>query len=277
MTNTIQTKNTTFKNATSKTKNKTKTKTKNLSVDSSYGMATAVWGPLFWSFITDVSSVFDYYWKSWEQKTKIKQMRFWDIIGHILPCHFCRESYAVFHKNPVPSYPFVSWVWNLHNLVNKKLEKPLHDISTFKRKVQTWSSFSNANTLQDIHFMLALNYSKKTKKKSYQDWFEWLSDFLPFLIRHKLNNSTHVQCYLSFRPHYLDSKITLLNWLTSCHQDQVPSEHQKKFSLVEYFILKYAKAIAHKDIKELALICGNLLTKCKDSRYYNCKSKKKEQ
>lgn len=241
----------------SKTTKSTKT-VKDLSADSSYGMATVVWGPLFWSLINDVAVIYDHHWKKWSSRDKDRMSIFWKILKHILPCRYCRESYLKYYHQSPPSYPFVKWVGILHNKVNAKLNKPLYDTSSFERKSQVYTSFSSSNTLTDIHFILALNYCSKTKQKYYQQWFDFLPLILPFLIREKRYQIETVQCYLTGPPPgTLSSKISLLTWLVRCQHTTRP---------VEYYILKYAKSIAHDTIEELALICGNLIMKTKNTK-----------
>jgi hypothetical protein len=222
-------------------------------IERSYGMATVIWGPLFWSFMNDIANIYDHHWLKWDIVTREKMESFWKILCSVLPCRYCRESYSKYYKENPPKYPFIPWICSLHNKVNAKLGKPEYNLSSFVRKSKVYSSFSSINTLTDIHFILALNYCYKTKKKYYKMWFEFLPEIIPFLVKEKNYPLDQVKCYFNPQPNYLTSKILLIKWLISCQ----PSPKS-----VSYYILKYAESIAHDTIEELALICGNLIKRC---------------
>ena len=249
-------------------------KIKDLSANSSYGMATIIWGPLFWALMNDISKIYDLYWSQWPNHIQIQMNQFWIILKNILPCKYCRESYTQFHQQDPPKFPFKIWVAELHNKVNHKLNKPPFEIKSFLRRSQIYTSFSSATTITDINFILALNYCPKTKKKYYQKWFEFLPLVMPYLIQHQMYHDHEVKGYMKISSASLNrnlkSKITLLHWLASCQ----PSPQK-----VPFYIMKYSAAIAHDTPEELSLICGNLLTLCKNkslSRSVTCKTISKQ-
>lgn len=259
-------------------------KTQQLILNSSPGMATFIWGPLFWQLLHDVSVVYDKYWNQWDQEQKKKMNSFWSILRHILPCKYCRESYKKFFTQDKPSYPFVKWTFELHNKVNAKLKKPLFEQDKFQRKQQVYHSFSSAVTIWDILFILALNYDPIKKKKYYKQWFYFLPELIPYLVKECYYNPSHVQCFIDKAKPNLRSKVTLLNWLSEHSFDnQIHSEKSNAFLQSEHrdvsdYIMKFAPAISQNTKEEMSQLCGPLierLKKCKLRGEKKCKKAKK--
>ena len=244
-------KKTTEKKTTEKKTTEKKTK-KNLILNSSPGMATFIWGPLFWNLINDVAVLSDKHWKKWNKKQKDLTIQFWNVFKFILPCKWCRESYTRFIDQEPPFFPFVDWIFHLHNKVNTKLEKPLLEYERFKRKIEVFRSFSSSNMFWDIQYVLALNYDPLEKKIFYQQWFQCVSWLLPMLIQEKDYNQFSVECFL-LKPPSLQSKFMLLKWLV---QRDPLQESMKNI------VKKYSNAIAHNTPEELSQLCIPLINKC---------------
>ena len=102
--------------------------------DLDYGMATKVWGPPAWFFLHMVTFGFPKDPLKYDRENKLAsgttQQRYRDFfnrVGFILPCRSCRESY----QSNIQKFPIdisnrdslVKWLFNIHNLVNKKLNK----------------------------------------------------------------------------------------------------------------------------------------------------------
>jgi hypothetical protein len=91
------------------------------------GMLTTIWGPGMWHFLHTMS--FNYP----NQPTKIQKKQYKDFIislKHILPCGKCRENLATnFKIMPLKAKHmknrenFSKYVYDLHELVNKQLDK----------------------------------------------------------------------------------------------------------------------------------------------------------
>lgn len=263
----------------SKSKPKSRSRSKPKSVlNSSPGMATFIWGPLFWALIYDIAIIMDHHWNSWTIQTKQQLSQFWSILRHLLPCKYCRQSYCKFYRQDPPTFPFVTWAFKLHNKVNAKLDKPAMEIEKFKRRCHVYGaqsetslterphgaqsetsltcrhgSFSSANTLWDIQFILALNYDPTKKRAVYKQWFTYLTLIVPYL-----NYDSSVKCFESVQGFsFLTSKFMLLKHIGACRDKSKP---------VEWFVHRYAPAIAHNTPEELLQICGPLILKCKNSR-----------
>lgn len=97
--------------------------------NSNDGMLTNVWGPTLWHSLHTIS--FNYpTFPTREQKQEY--YAFFTSLQWILPCKYCRDNY----KNNLKVLPLNSqvllnrynlskWLYDLHNLVNKNLGKPI--------------------------------------------------------------------------------------------------------------------------------------------------------
>jgi len=91
------------------------------------GMQTRVWGPGGWLFLHSIAQNYP-----WEPDTQKKEdyLQFFRLIGNVLPCRYCRESYQDFIKQSGTELNFsvmkdrktlTTWLYNIHNKINKKL------------------------------------------------------------------------------------------------------------------------------------------------------------
>ena len=89
------------------------------------GMQTRVWGPAGWIFLHSTAQ--NYPWKPTTTQQK-KYLAFFKLIGNILPCRYCRESYQDFINEPDTKLDLdvlknrkslVTWLYLIHNKVNK--------------------------------------------------------------------------------------------------------------------------------------------------------------
>lgn len=95
-------------------------------------MNTREWGPPAWKFLFSV--VTNYANLDWakmtlqeEQEVKNNHKQFFYYLGTVLPCKYCRESYAKFTKElPIDDfmdnpYDLLYWLYLIKNKVNDKL------------------------------------------------------------------------------------------------------------------------------------------------------------
>ena len=96
--------------------------------DSNDGMLTDIWGPPFWHILHIIS--FNYPVNPTEEQ-KQHYYNYFENVGNILPCIYCRNNY----KNNLKSTNFSMdvfknrgslsfWVYSLHNHINMMLNKP---------------------------------------------------------------------------------------------------------------------------------------------------------
>ena len=127
----------------------------------SNGMMTKVWGPAGWVFLH--SCVMGYPLKINEKKPEDRKRKkktkvFFETIGHIFPCIYCRESYQRFIKElPIDKFldsrrKLANWLYKIHNKVNKKLGVPRCDIPSFNEvygRYETYRAQCEKTTQKD--------------------------------------------------------------------------------------------------------------------------------
>jgi hypothetical protein len=91
------------------------------------GMMTSVWGPPMWHVLHTIS--FNYPVHPTEEQKK-HYYKFYKNLVHILPCKYCRENLSNnlkshnLTKDTMKNRETLSyWVYNLHEIVNKMLNK----------------------------------------------------------------------------------------------------------------------------------------------------------
>lgn len=92
-------------------------------------MNTSAWGPPGWEFLFFVAAGYDV--NETPKETKDEQYKaFFQSVGDVLPCRYCRESYVKFFDYldidkymEVPSCGLMKYVYDMKNLVNAKLIK----------------------------------------------------------------------------------------------------------------------------------------------------------
>jgi hypothetical protein len=91
------------------------------------GQNTNVWGPAGWLFLHCIAQNFP--WEPDDQK-KQSYLKFFRLLGDVLPCRYCRESYQQYINEPCTKLDesvvknrktMVKWLYDIHNKVNKKL------------------------------------------------------------------------------------------------------------------------------------------------------------
>jgi len=113
-------------------------------------MMTNVWGPPGWVFLHCITVGYPYKINpknkehiSRKQHTK----EFFNNLGHVLPCKYCRESYLKFiSESPIDNHlntrkELAKWFYNIHNKVNQKLGVPKCDIPPFKEFYQKYETY----------------------------------------------------------------------------------------------------------------------------------------
>ena len=114
------------------------------------GMQTRVWGPTGWLFLHSIAQ--NYPWKpTSEQMTHY--LGFFKLVGDVLPCRYCRESYQKFINEPDTKLEMntmksrvslVKWLYLIHNKINKKLG--IEDVPTLKQVWNKYESFRSKCT-----------------------------------------------------------------------------------------------------------------------------------
>lgn len=91
------------------------------------GMITKIWGPPMWISLHTVT--FGYPNNPTDEQ-KIKYKKYFELVGDILPCKYCRESYKEFISSGSTKltddvmenrHTLSRWFYDIHERVNKKL------------------------------------------------------------------------------------------------------------------------------------------------------------
>ena len=114
------------------------------------GMQTRVWGPAGWIFLHSIA-------QNYPQEPTIEQKEhyrsFFRLVGTVLPCRYCRESYQQFINEPDTRLDdnvmrdrttFTKWLYDIHNKVNKKLD--VQEQISFKEVTDKYESFRSKCT-----------------------------------------------------------------------------------------------------------------------------------
>ena len=109
------------------------------------GMQTRVWGPAGWVFLHCIAQNYPQEPTN-EQKENYKS--FFRLVGQVLPCRYCRESYQDFINQSGTQlndsvmknrHTFSKWLYDIHNKINKKLG--FKDCVSFKQVTDKYESF----------------------------------------------------------------------------------------------------------------------------------------
>ena len=134
----------------SKDHRKTSKKSRKHASQKDNGMMTKVWGPAGWVFLHSIvmgyPTTIDSKNKE-HRKRKKETKRFFETLGFVLPCKYCRESYNKFIKE-MPITPHLNsrksismWLYKIHNKVNNKLGVPKCDVPTFQQVTKRYETY----------------------------------------------------------------------------------------------------------------------------------------
>jgi hypothetical protein len=120
------------------------------------GMQTRVWGPAGWLFLHSIAQ--NYPWEPTAEKKESYKL-FFRLVGDVLPCRYCRDSYNDFIKGQGTCLDdsvmesrktLTEWLYKIHNKVNKKLG--YSGTPTFKEVWDKYESYrSKCKKSPEIH------------------------------------------------------------------------------------------------------------------------------
>jgi hypothetical protein len=117
---------------------------------SNEGMMTNVWGPPGWIFLHCITMGYPYKINTNNKQHLFRKKHtkdFFNSLGHVLPCKYCRESYLEYvSQNPIDKHlntrkELAKWFYNIHNKVNQKLGVPKCDIPSFTEFYQKYETY----------------------------------------------------------------------------------------------------------------------------------------
>jgi len=193
-------------------------------------MNTASWGPDGWKLLHSIA--YCYTFEKNEEENQIYK-RFFNAIQHLLPCVYCRRSYAKYMKEiPINGYLYTSsthpkrnlfyHLYLIHNKVNAKLrnqgynDKP--DPSYKEVLIQYRSFVKKINCIVGWHFLYCMifNYPEKgtdcskRRKQAYINFFECLAYLLPC---HRIREKYRVYVEKNPISECMGSREELKKWL----------------------------------------------------------------
>lgn len=155
-------------------------------------MITAIWGPLCWRCLHGMAYQLDHAEYITERDVEIFCL-FLIVLAWVLPCVYCRESYTKFvgqylqpsaHGRKIDIFmeqrQLQVLVWEIHNLVNTKLDKLQFPLSLMQKRAAIWDTFK-AYDFFALLFIISLNYTNNgepDKETYYRRFFVLLPDLL---------------------------------------------------------------------------------------------------
>ena len=110
------------------------------------GMMPTVWGPILW---TSMHIVTMGYSPVPTEQEKQGAINYFESLAYMIPCPICRIHYKEhLKKHPVKEAvssrnDLIMWVFNVHNEVNKQLEKPVITIEQFIKNLTILSNLES--------------------------------------------------------------------------------------------------------------------------------------
>ena len=122
----------------------------------------SVWGPPTWTSMHIFAARFPEYFESEKHFVEVqrKYSTYFDSLKEVLPCGPCRRDYTQLleeypvEKAAISRYHLSRWVWNIHNIVNRKLRKREFSWTNFVMKYGSLNQYpqigpkDNVSTIQ---------------------------------------------------------------------------------------------------------------------------------
>jgi hypothetical protein len=114
------------------------------------GMLTKVWGPVLWIGLHCITFGYPFKINKENPEHRHKMSVYYDffkLLGDVLPCKYCRESYKQFFdeldlRNYLSSREhIVRWLYLIHEKVNDKLQVPSCDRITFNKFTKIYETY----------------------------------------------------------------------------------------------------------------------------------------
>lgn len=182
-------------------------------------MAADIWGPMVWDTLHFAAEEYDVAESTPLSESKVRVFALYlFLLGYVLPCRACRESYMGFVKELYDTGAMTralregktqELMCALHDRVNLKLNKPLFvvdprtnaldpkRVDVVRRRAVVWS-FNDDNFL-GLLFIVALNYnnngvSDALKEEFYRRFFAIIPLFLRSIGRISLASQLQTAC-----------------------------------------------------------------------------------
>jgi len=115
----------------------------------SNNMRTRAWGQPMWYSMIFIAMGYPEDSPTYQQRTMYAL--FFNLLGELLPCNLCRDSYKLYiEEDPVEQClnsrrDLVFWIFKIHNKVNKKLQKKELSLKEFIKVYDFFDQFRAQN------------------------------------------------------------------------------------------------------------------------------------
>ena len=139
-------------------------------------MQATVWGPVGWKFLHSVAHGFPENPAEFDAEnglplgtTANNYKQFFVLVGHVLPCRYCRDSYHEYVRFEPPvtasRATLTRWLWDIHNKVNHKLGV-VYDGTGYDKVYREYESY-RAKCVDPSSLGCTIPEAKHSKKKFY--------------------------------------------------------------------------------------------------------------
>ena len=183
-------------------------------------MNTNAWGPCAWRWLHSLT-----FTPSTKSEEKYRTLLF-QLLQFIFPCKYCRMSYSRFIKdNPTKTGENrQKWLFDIHNLVNNKLDKPLGTFKDIRKRYQENLSVSGdsyfAEDLWYFLFCVVENYPTISPTLEKQALYSYFFQVFPKIFS-KTDFGKRIQKAFRETPitaESLQGRETLYDWLFELYQ-----------------------------------------------------------
>lgn len=211
-------------------------------------MNTYIWGPQMWRILHTVSFYpANLATASPDYDANVRLLLV--SLQNILPCSFCRRSYVTFY-NKLPSlsapYPnadvvpsttdgvrqfsnpseqhFVHWVYQLHNMVNLKLNANCNIITLdcLRKRQVLHPQLCCSDDVWDIIIVLALNHDDRVKHEDKHAFAQYRLNIVVFiwtmcrlLAEHQSTTGLKLRAYCQQHPPFFNTSIEFRQWVVA--------------------------------------------------------------
>ncbi len=127
-----------------------------------------LWGIEAWTFLHNIT--FNYPLNP-NDKNKYNYYNYFKNLGNVLPCSECNNHYnIIFNYIDITiflndRYSLIWWLYVIHNLINKKLNKQLYKFENLIKRYHIFNQNNNcsscSNTIDDIQNNIHIEIKKK--------------------------------------------------------------------------------------------------------------------
>lgn len=121
-------------------------------------MPPTIWGPFFWNTIHIITLAYP---KNPDEQTQQAAKNFFYSLQYLLPCDICKEHYKKHLEEDPPvvssQKEIIMYAFNLHNKVNKDLNKPVISYGDFMSHIRSLSKSNyECNTTNMLYVLVGI-------------------------------------------------------------------------------------------------------------------------